>query len=103
MAYNVPDADHFEGGANLTRGADQSAGDEKLVDYLRKFRSGQTTHAGAGTETLTFNEPFDDADYTVVLTGDTAGMDPIYANKTATSVDVTVTAAGVVDVVAIHD
>jgi hypothetical protein len=103
MAYNVPDADHFEGGANLTRGADQSAGDEKLADYLRKIRTGQTTHGGATTETLTFNEPFDDANYTVSVASDTAAAVPIWANKTASSVDITTAAAGVVDVTAIHD
>lgn len=103
MSYNVPDVDHFEAGANLTRGASQSFGDERLADYLRKFRTGSVTATGIGTETLTFNVPFDDIDYTVSLAPDTAGMDPTYANKTMTSVDVTVTAAGSVDVIAIHD
>jgi hypothetical protein len=102
MSFDVPDTDHFEGGQNINEGH-AANGDTTLAGYLRKTRTGQTTHAGAGTETLTFSEPFDDANYTVSLAPDTAGMDPIWANKTAASVDVTVTAAGAVDVTAIHD
>lgn len=102
MAYDVPEIDHFEGGQNLNQGHRKN-GSAILAEMFRKNRTGQTTHAGAGTETLTFSEPFDDANYTVQLAPDTAGMDPVWSNKTATGVDVTVTAAGLVDVTAIHD
>lgn len=102
MAFDVPETDHFDGGQNLNDGHAKN-GDTTLAGFFRKVRTGQTTHAGAGTETLTFSEPFDDTDYTVSLGADTAGVDAIWENKTATSVDVTVTGACSVDVTAIHD
>lgn len=102
MAFDVPREDYFEGHQNLNQGQRKN-GDKTLAEILRGTRTGQTTHAGAGTETLTFSEPFDDANYTVQLAPDTAGMDPVWSNKTPTGVDVTVTAAGSVDVTALHD
>lgn len=102
MAYDVPEIDHFEGGANLNQGHRKN-GSAILSEMLGKTRTGQTTHAGAGTETLTFSEPFDDANYTVQLAADTAGADPVWSNKLPASVDVVVAAACSVDVTVIHD
>jgi hypothetical protein len=102
MGYNVPAMDHFEGQANITKGA-RKGNDEILVEHLRKFRSGSVTAAGAGTESVVIDPAFEDTNYVIMLATDTVAAAPIWANKATGGFDIVVAAAGVVDWVAIHD
>lgn len=102
MSYNVPTKDQFEGQANISKGNKRS-NNETLADYLRKFRSGSVTAAGAGTEAVVFTTPYDDANYEVAFATDTLATTPEYANKTTVGFDIVVAAAGVVGFIALHD
>jgi len=104
MAFDVPSADHFEGGANLTKGARQSEGDATLAEYLRKFKSGRVTAAGAGDEVVAFDEAFDDDNYSIVLgPGSVSGGTVKDATKTASGFTIVAGGAGEIGWVAIHD
>lgn len=100
-SYDVIDAGHFDGHANLTDG--QRSNGTGLSQIIRKLRAGRHTFTGAATETVTFGEAFDDESYTIVFGPTAVDVLPIYANKAADSFDITVAAAGTVDWIAIHD
>ena len=102
MGYNVPRTDHFEGQANISKGARKSK-EELLAEYLRKIRSGSVTATGAGTEAVTFDPPFEDTNYIIVFGTDTLGTTPEWANKAVGGFDINVAAAGTVEWMALHD
>lgn len=109
MAFATPDADHFEGGQNLTQGHRKN-GDKTLAEILGAMKSGRVVAAGAGDEAVAFAEAFGDADYTVSITfEDSAGGAALgtgyvkEATRAAGGFTMTVDAAGTFHWTARHD
>jgi len=89
--------DHFEGQANLTKGSNKAPSDTRsgqtLAQILRLRRSGRYTASGAGDETITFDVPFDDENFTVSVTGDATSA-PVLKQAPTDGTGFIITAAG---------
>jgi len=83
---HVPNEDHFEGGANLNKGARKGLENKQagriLSQFMRAFRTGILTASGAGDEVVTFSKALDTDNVAVMLTSDTVLAVPIIKNGT---------------------
>lgn len=83
---HVPDKNHFRAGQNMNlgspKGLEGTRSGQQIVDFLRRFRSGRLTAAGAGDEAVAFTEEMDTDNVTVILTSDTVLAVPIIKNGT---------------------
>ena len=100
--------DHFEGQANLTKGSSKSLSNKRsgqtLAQILRLRRKGRYTAGGIGDEVITFDEPFEDENFTVSVTGDATSAPVLKAAPTAgTGFTITAAGAGPVHWIAEHD
>jgi hypothetical protein len=100
--------DHFEGGANLQRGGEKALADRRsgqsLARILRRERHGRFTAAGAGDTAIVFDVPFDDENFTVLVTGDATSLPVLKADPTVgTGFTITAAGAGPVHWLAVYD
>lgn len=105
---HVVGLDHFDGGTNLQTGGEKSLSNKRsgqsLARILRRKRSGRFTAAGAGDVTVTFDVPFDDANFTVSITGTAVSVPVLKAAPTVgTGFVITCAGAGAVHWTAEHD
>ena len=104
MAFDVPIGKHFEGGANITKGSRKSQDDATLAEYLRKFKAGSVTASGAGDQVVTFDEPYDDADYHPVLgPGSVSGGTVKDGTIAAAGFTIVAGGAGIIPWMSLHD
>ena len=111
MAYDVPSDNHFEGGANLTKGSRKSDGDATLAEYIRsinaalnRIKTGRVTAAGAGDEVVTFAVAFADTSYSIALSpGSVSGGTVKDGTETAAGFTIVAGGAGVIGWTATHD
>jgi len=100
--------DHFEGQGNITKGSGKSLSTNRsgqtLAQLFRLWRSGRYTAGGAGDEAIAFDVPFDDANFTVSVTGDATSAPVLKAAPTdGTGFTITAGGAGPVHWFAVHD
>lgn len=100
--------DHFEGGANLQRGGEKSLANKRsgqsLARILRRERRGRFVASGAGDTVITFDDAFEDENFTVQVTGDAVSLPVLKADPTdGTGFTITAAGAGPVHWTAVHD
>lgn len=103
---NVFELGHFDNGRNLNDGARSSIGasGETLSEFCRRFRHGRFV-GSAGDTAVTFDVPFDDANYTIAFAGESTAAPVIKDGTTPTATGFVVTCSAIKDVhwIAIHD